>query len=212
LSGGVTLYGGTGINLILSLQGITISSSTSQSGSSEISSLTPAGITGDIVGYRNSSWGIIKPNTVSMPLPNLGNILSIIGGFTSWNVAPQFSPGFQGRYLGKGTFLVHNTEYVDASLFGTNSILLAYDNRVDGNAVASATKILQGDGITFPLFVGSGEARSYTFLNSNGNFETRDWYNGGAPSTTHVGWAIRLSGVTSGGLVGGAFGGGIQTV
>lgn len=200
LTTGVTLYGGTGINLTVSISGITIGS-TSTSGSNAISSLTPPGITGDIIGYCGGSWNIIKPNRVSMPLPNFGSITSTIGGFTSWNVQYQIaSNGFRGVTLGNGTFLVHNTQYTNIGGGGPG-----FDT---ADIVPALTTIIQGENLNFPKFGGVGVGSKYIQRDKDGNLVETSWDNGG--TTVHVGWAIRLSGVTSGGFVGGAFGGGIQ--
>lgn len=190
LTQNVLLHGGTGITFQVTSNGITLTATSS--GSNNISGLTPAGITGDIVGYRGGSWGAIKPNTVSFPLPNLIGITAI-GGFTSWAVEQQvLTSGWRGVTLGSGTFLVHNTQYGKVNIFGTETLIFA------NTYPAVATKILQGDNLNFPAFSSSTPQGTYQYVDSDGVLQSQQWDNGGSPSKTHVGWAIKLSNVTGG--------------
>lgn len=192
LTGTVGLSAGQNITITTSGNTLVIQASSS-SASSGISSLSPSGITGDIIGYRGNSWGIIKPNTVSMPLPNLGTILTTIGGFTSWNVLGDYLFSSGGITLGSGTYLVQNMAFYilpgDEGVFKTD------------NAPWEMT-IKQGVNIKYP-----NPSESYSY-NAGGN--TQSWSQFTDSGHRHIGWAIKLSGVTSGGLAGGGFAGGIQ--
>ena len=165
------------------------------SGSSAITSLTPTGITADIIAMKNSGWTIVKPNSISMPLPNLGAIATSIGGVTSWSVWSSTSVNTTlPRTLGDGTFLVMNQ-------------LLSQDDLVSTGFVISQTplyemNIRQGVGLTYP----SGTVRH---VDQTGTVVNYNWSNYINQSTAylHQGWAIKLSGITSGGAAGG---GGLQ--
>jgi hypothetical protein len=131
-----------------------------------------------------------------MPLPLLASILNTIGGMTSWNIRQNNWPG---QTIGSGTFLVHNTQYV---FNGSNSPNYLY---LDPGSVASQTTLIQGSNLNYPD-PGTG---TYNFTTPSG-FQTGVWDNG--EDYHHIGWAIKLSDVTSGGLSGdGSFGGGIQS-
>jgi hypothetical protein len=134
-------------------------------------------------------WTAAKPNTISMPLPNLGSILSSIGGVTCWSVPGTILP----RTLGDGTFLVQNMAYSDigALLAGEGSLFGVYGT--DGPLFQLTVR--QGVGLTYP---------SGTFIQDT---TSRNWSTFNTVSYYHTGWAIKLNGVTSGGVGGG---GGLQ--
>jgi hypothetical protein len=179
----------------------TIASTASGSGGSTfIPDLRPLGVTADIIAMRNGGWTLAKPNTISMPLPVVASIQSFIGGITSWSTRGDNLTA--GVCLGSGTFLVFNSCFQDinhiSGVLGVNS---TYFSKVNGAGESPMEfGIRQGVGITYP----SG---SFT---TNGQ-DTKNW-SGASPNYLtnvyyHEGWAIRLSGVTTGGVDGG---GGIQ--
>ena len=145
---------------------------------------------------KDGGWTAAKPNTISMPLPNLGSILSSIGGITYWNV---YSHDFNGRTLGNGTFLVYNASTEFDFLTNINSYYTTTGSY-------SQLTVLQGMGVTYP----SG---SFSFTQySTGATITQAWstlllQGDSQAGYMHQGWAIKLSGVTSGGVGGG---GGLQ--
>jgi hypothetical protein len=178
---------GTGIQGLQGLQG---PAGSGGGGSNAIADLTPdGGATADIIAWKNNDWNVVKPNTISFPLPNLGNILTTIGGITYWS-KNAFNI-ITGITLGAGTFLVSNTASSDTgSSIGRN---------------VSETTIKQGTAVNFPNIVGGGTFMKDGSEDSWGNYSGGDWY--------HNGWAIKLSGATSGGAgPGGGFGGGIQPI
>ena len=159
-------------------------------GNPQIPDLRPFGVTADIIAMRDGGWTAAKPNTISMPLPNLGSILSSIGGVTCWAVLGNDLP----RTLGDGTFLVQNMAYSDIGDFlggGPGSYFGVANN--DGALFQFTVK--QGVGLTYP---------SGTFIQDT---TSRNWSTFNTVSYYHTGWAIKLNGVTSGGVGGG---GGLQ--
>jgi hypothetical protein len=227
LSGPVGLSGGSGINVNLSGNTIVLSagisagnnidisqvgntyviSSTSGSSNPQISQLQPnSGPTGTIITRRGGGWTTAPAYTVAMPLPNLGAIASYIGGITYWNRS-----GLTGMpvVLGDGTFLICNTAYREG--FNLDGIFAATDD-TDGNGIVSAYEftIRQGSGLTYP----SGQY--YYSQRASPTILSGEWSStigqGGGVSYRHNGWAMKLSGVTSGGVGPGSdFGIGIMT-
>jgi hypothetical protein len=134
-----------------------------------------------------------------------------IGGITYWNGAGNRLP----ITLGDGTFLVCNSSYRD--LYDSIAYPGAGESQIFGIDYAFGPgpmfeySLRQGVGITYP----SG---TFTILAQNGTNVTLNWNNyvgsnalsGAQLKYVHQGWAMKLSGVTSGGLGGGAFGGGLQ--
>jgi hypothetical protein len=170
---------------------------------------------------KNGGWTLAKPNTISMPLPNLAAVGApmSIGGVTCWSAASSRLP----VTLGDGTFLVCNMAYAG---FGDVATGLAQyglwyavnlggtrpngEGGSDGGALYEYS-IRQGVGVTYP----SGSF----ILQQRTSDQSVNWssYIGAStldvnqnPRYWHTGWAVKLSGVTSGGLAGGGFGGGIQ--
>jgi hypothetical protein len=142
------------------------------------------------VARYEGGWTAVPANTFSLPQPNYVSVIPpiSIGGLTSWTLAPWNIPNNGGTYkfitLGDGTYLIVNMVF-NSSDYTTSMV----------------TELRQGEGVTYP----SGLISGY-FGNSNIHWETLA--NG---SNSHSGYAIKLSGITSGGLgAGGAFGGGIQ--
>jgi hypothetical protein len=164
--------------------------------------LRPFGVTADIIAMRDGGWTAAKPNTISMPLPNLGSILSSIGGVTCWAVPGSVLP----RTLGDGTFLVQNLAHSDtgALFVGEGSIFGLSSS--DGALFQLTVK--QGVGVTYPsgTFMQEGAAGTKTWSNYIGIGATYAGTN--SAKYYHTGWAIKLSGVTSGGV--GGMGGGLQ--
>jgi hypothetical protein len=166
-------------------------------GTTQIPDLRPLGVTGDIIVSKGGGWTTAPANTVSMPVPNFASILSNIGGVTSWSVWSSDGVGppintsnlTLPRVLGDGTFLVMNQ-------------LLRQDALVSEGFVINAIplyemNIRQGVGFTYP----SG---TVNHSDQNGNVTNYKWSNYMNKSTPylHQGWAIKLSGVTSGGASG----------
>jgi len=100
---------------------------------------------------------------------------------------------------------VHNTQYTNITGLGGS-----YPGFEFEGVVSAVTTVIQGENLKFPKFSGTGPSRNYTYTDNNGTLQQEGWNNSG--DKIHVGWAFRLSGVTSGGLVGGEFGGGIQPI
>ena len=186
----------------------TIASTASGSGGSTfIPDLRPLGVTADIIAMRNGGWTLAKPNSISFPQVNLGAIAVTIGGLTSWSAAKFQSTAYVGSTswltLGDGTFLCFNRAEIDPFLIANG-----------GFSAGPATQmtILQGIGVTWP----SGTITNHTNVQGgapNGENQTLwiNWMDGGN-YIIHSGWAIKLSGITSGGVGGGGIGGdgGIQ--
>lgn len=169
----------------------TIASTASGGGSTFIPDLRPLGVTADIIAMRNGGWTLAKPNTISMPLPVVASIQTIIGGITSWSDTGNNLTA--GICLGSGTFLVCNSCYKDLD----SVIPLGASNTVFGKVVTAGSSpfeysIRQGVGVTYPggsfTTIGQGTVSWSTYLNAG-------YY--------HEGWAIKLSGATSGGVAGG---------
>ena len=181
-------------------------------GSTYIGDLGPKGVTADIIAIKNGGWTLTKPNTISMPLPVLP-FSSQIGGVTYWSCNGNSLP----VTLGDGTFLVYNMAYTDLnaasnSALGYNGYVFGVDNTGFNKDYLSGAiygplfemSIRQGVGVTYPsgiFYNGSGSRNWGTLVGS------KDSGQGDANTRIHTGWAIKLSGVTSGGLGGG---GGIQ--
>jgi hypothetical protein len=101
--------------------------------------------------------------------------------------------------LGSGTFLVSNQVFEQDGNVSMGQVL--------AGAGPYEMSVRQGVGLTYP----SGTIQTMDFI---GTVTTRNWSSYINQSTPyfHQGWAIKLSGVTSGGVgPGGAFGGGIQS-
>jgi hypothetical protein len=130
-----------------------------------------------------------------MPVPNFASILSNIGGVTSWSVWSSDGVGPPAnnsnltlpRVLGDGTFLVMN-QLMEQDINGY--VVIATPSLYEMN-------IRQGVGFTYPS--GSVNISQY-----NGTTITRKWsdYINQNTNYFHQGWAIKLSGVTSGGASG----------
>jgi hypothetical protein len=120
-----------------------------------------------------------------MPVPNFASILSNIGGVTCWAVLGNDLP----RTLGDGTFLIQNMAYSDIGAFlgaGSGSYF-GVDN---GFGALFQFTVKQGVGLTYP---------SGTFIQDT---TSRNWSTYNTSSYYHTGWAIKISGVTSGGASG----------
>jgi hypothetical protein len=182
-------------------------------GSTYIGDLGPKGVTADIIAMKNGGWTLTKPNTISMPLPVLP-FTSQIGGVTYWSCNGNSLP----VTLGDGTFLVYNMAYQDlntaaSGLLSFNGYVFAVDNTgfgTDslGNSVYGPLfemSIRQGVGVTYPsgIFYNASGSRNWGTLVGS----SKDTGSGTVNTRIHTGWAIKLSGVTSGGLGGG---GGVQ--
>jgi hypothetical protein len=135
---------------------------------------------------RNGGWTLAKPNTISMPLPNLAavGVPMSIGGVTYWNRAGDNLP----VTLGDGTFLVYNMAYFTQSTYGIPDY---YAPTTGDGGTLSEFSVKQGIGLTYPSggFVNAGGSKVWpSYLNAN---------------YLHAGWAMKLSGQTSGGVGGG---------
>jgi collagen type VII alpha len=188
----------------------TINSTASGSGGSTfIPDLRPLGVTADIIAMRNGGWTLAKPNSISFPQVNLGAIAVTIGGLTSWSAAKFAATGTTNWItLGDGTFLCYNMAMVEG-------FLTTVSGGDYGLGPVSQMTILQGLGVTWP----SGQITNHTDTQGgapNGASQKgwTCWMDGNAspPLMRHYGWAIKLSGITSGGVGGGGIGGdgGIQ--
>lgn len=171
----------------------TIASTASGSGGSTfIPDLRPLGVTADIIAMRNGGWTLAKPNTISMPLPVVASIQNFIGGITSWSTRGDNLTA--GVCLGSGTFLVFNSCFQDINyLSGALGVNYTYFSKVNGAGESPMEfSIRQGVGITYPS--GSFTTNGQNTVNWN-DYLTQVYY--------HEGWAIKLSGATSGGVAGG---------
>jgi hypothetical protein len=213
----ISIAGFTGLIGLSAGSGITISTTTGAcgatftisstvsgggGGSTFIPDLRPLGVTADIIAMRNGGWTLAKPNTISMPLPNLASIVTSIGGLTTWSTKLFASTGTTSWItLGNGTFLCYNKAEIDPFHIVNGGYHLG---------PASQLTILQGVGVTWP----SGTITNQTNTQggapgSNPENLWTSWMDG--TYMVHSGWAIRLSGATSGGVgAGGGYGGGIQ--
>jgi hypothetical protein len=160
--------------------------------------LTPnTGATGTVIARYKGGWTGVAANTISMPLPNYVSVIPpiSIGGLTSWASRQYSSSSY--ITLGDGTFLVYN-------------LVVDYFNSYGG---FSSTKLMQGVGVTFPSGDIPGWGGTPSGNNPSGTFNSNlwaAWLDSNYYLFYHSGYAIKLSGVTSGGLGGGAFGGGLQ--
>jgi hypothetical protein len=152
---------------------------------------------------KNGGWTLAKPNTISMPLPILAPIASTIGGITYWAISGVNLP----RTLGDGTFLVCNMVYSDIGGFFGGSYV-AYGIAAGDGGPLFEYSIKQGVGLTYPsgtFLQGSTVKNWFDYVGSNAT-------DGSGVLYYHTGWAVKLSGVTSGGVgSGGGFGGGVQS-
>jgi hypothetical protein len=161
---------------------------------------------------KNGGWTLAKPNTISMPVPNLVSVVSpmSLGGVTYWNGAGNKLP----VTLGDGTFLVCNQAYYDLDAGGNYGPGIIFTINLSYGAAAPLYEmsLRQGVGVTYPSgnFNIIGQVGN-TILNWT-SFVGSNALDSGTLKYIHQGWAIKLSGVTSGGLgSGGGFGGGIQS-
>ena len=185
--------------------GTTWATITAGAGSTYIGDLGPKGVTADIIAMKNGGWTLTKPNAISTPLPIIAASMAVIGGFTSWTYAGDLMNNLKGISLGDGTFLVSNTVYTYAS--GIGRMVLADTN--SPYSVVSETILIQGKSLRYPdiaLQNSNGQGQAVTYYYSGGFGQ--EYYAGWADADdVYSGWALKLSGVTSGGFSGG---GGVQ--
>jgi hypothetical protein len=134
-------------------------------------------------------WTLVKPNTISMPVPNLGTSSTTIGGLTNW-VSRNFIVGAGATFisLGDGTFIISN---------------FVYDSSGSTNPI-SVTEIRAGVGVTYP----SGRIPAFRYTSGPEIGQFIKWSDYASGNHEHSGHAIRLSGITA--STGGNPGGGIQ--
>jgi hypothetical protein len=189
-TGIIGLCAGTGITFstISGACGATFTISSTVSGggggSTFIPDLRPLGVTADIIAMRNGGWTLAKPNTISMPLPVSG---SGIGGITSWSLRGDGLSGSQGYTLGSGTFLIYNEVFSDLDTYGVLGTSFMYFGFINDSISGNQFVIKQGTNV-------GAQSGSYKGINWTNYFNTAFWING---------WAIKLSGATSGGTDGG---------
>jgi hypothetical protein len=136
------------------------------------------------VARYEGGWTAVPANTFSLPQPNYVSVIPpiSIGGLTSWTWIAFSTSNY--ITLGDGTFFIQNMYLEDG--------VVTY---------WTVTELRQGVGVTYPSGI----------INSAGPYNGDNWDQYLGSGFAHSGYAIKLSGITSGGLgAGGAFGGGIQ--